>query len=521
MTRTLDRASGPPFNIPTSFELALKFTYADGRSYTDSFKDFGGVAYVLDQPRSDVIVEGNIITSTEAPSSQPLNIIITVRLNLTYFDTTDISNMDIKKSSIEIIKFTGLSEIDSKPFPLPSGWDSTSMKTNLSMIGCPNPGEDYNYQVIKLSVYAIFSNGYQMDVAEFLNFSVVEKLHAVIVEQRYVRGLYLQNPAGFSSATVNCHLDGVVCPQIDIKVFHDPVEINGVIYETTSPVGWDYGFAGINEDRKPNTQLWGSKGTEYSIKCMVVFEDGTEFADARENFLGPGLDHKLPSTFVSATSHIPSVLSINEELIMTGVGNSYSSVPITLFTNCSANRKKEFTFDRFVTNFSPKVGDVDIGNIFGISLPPKSKAETFSVAVRVNGGFNYIIALTVEIRFDDAYLSPEACTQPATWDLTSWNCTLKDPINLVKVSTIGSSSVQTGVQTVAIVEMKVVTDEQVITRIRASILVHVTRQPGANSTTPDHSFGAFLPDSGDTYIELNRSPSEGLVKRPPPSSSLR
>jgi len=566
ITRASNRASKPPFNIPTSFELALEFTYADGRSYIDSFQDFDGVEYVLGQSSDDVELDSNVITSTETNHSSLTTIYITVNLLLGYFEKSiDPPNIEIIQSTTQMISFMGLSDIDSKPFPLPLGWSPTRMKTDLSVIGCLRSdydrkfhSEDNNYQVVRLSVLAVFSNGYQFDVTESVNFSVSNRGHAFIVNQRFVRGLNGQ-PRGGPPLTVYCHLDGALGPTINLWVLYEPVKITDVRYESVSPAGWDHGSPRISGVRKRKTQLWGDKGTEYTVKYMITFEDGTEFADARENFLGPGLSHKSPSTFIAAASQIPSVLSINEDLVMTSVGNAYSTVPITLFANCSAKshnslgvisgHNQSFTSDRFVTNFPPMVGEVDIGNIYGIPFPPKHYGEKVMVEICANAGTSHIIALQADIIWDYAHLEALACEKPPEWNI-EWYCTINDPANRARLATISLDSLQTGrAAVVAYLELGVRTYEHVVTRIQIVVIVHVTRirirtvlmnmtyfiDSTATETrtvlenrtvydTVDHgkiregnyhplygNSSYFQPASGDTYIELNK----GYVRLPP------
>jgi hypothetical protein len=173
------------------------------------------------------------------------------------------------------------------------------------------------------------------------------------------------------------------------------------------------------------------------------------------------------------------------------------------------------------------VGEVDIGNIFGIPFPPKHYGEKVMVEIRANAGTRNIVTLQADIIWDYAHLEALACEKPPEWNI-EWYCTINAPANRARLATISFSSLQTGrAAVVAYLELGVRTYEHVVTRIQVLVRVYLTRFPGTKDIDEGQirkgnggeirdgnwfgNISSFNPASGDTYIELNK----GYVRLPP------
>ena len=117
--------------------------------------------------------------------------------------------------------------------------------------------------------------------------------------------------------------------------------------------------------------------TSSRLSVSVTLSDGTKL---EEVFTPAG---QIYPGLLSVTSNDPTLFTVNSNTgQLTILGSRHTPVSMTITTNQNTNVKSEIL--SFYTNLEPAVGELDLGNPTGRSIPPVAASEVFSVPIRMN-----------------------------------------------------------------------------------------------------------------------------------------
>ena len=151
----------------------------------------------------------------------------------------------------------------------------------------------------------------------------------------------------------------------------------------------------------------GNTGTTSLLNLDITFSDMTEYPSFIPDALG------LFSQLLSLTVDTPSVVSINPlRAQVTLQNNHHSLVTITASTSGSPQLLAHV---RFACNLQPRVGDVDIGLLQGVPIPPVVIGSTFSVPLVINSGPQLLGRAQLTVSYSIQTLSIASVTQNSSW----------------------------------------------------------------------------------------------------------
>lgn len=138
------------------------------------------------------------------------------------------------------------------------------------------------------------------------------------------------------------------------------------------------------------------------VRLKFTLSDGRIYLrsmkDGGNGAIYPGL-----FTFSSETTSAATIVSETGAVML----QSNYHKPVTFIASAPGNDGTTVTDEITVfCNLSPKVGDVDLGSEFGVSLPSKNINDTFTVTLRVNTGTSaFLGAFDLYVTFDPDILT--------------------------------------------------------------------------------------------------------------------
>jgi hypothetical protein len=177
----------------------------------------------------------------------------------------------------------------------------------------------------------------------------------------------------------------------------------------------------------------GVKDSTHQTNWRVDLSDSTFFNDTNIWALTDFLTEDLYLDFTTLDAARATVGT-------TGIGvlldNKPSSMYFTATSKCIDNVQVAPTLfvsgrDTFFPNLQPNVGEIDLGNEFGLQFTPTSLGGSFTVEVRFNAGDFPLQAFHMVSTFDPAHFVATSCTI-GPWG-GSWGCTRNDPASKIEM----------------------------------------------------------------------------------------
>ena len=219
------------------------------------------------------------------------------------------------------------------------------------------------------------------------------------------------------------------------------ITITGTLREVTSrssltltlnPVRVDITSIRINSFPESNT-FRGTVGSTRQVVISATLDDGRQYVNVFQ-------DYNLPN-FVRFTASPASALTIDSTTgIATLQSNSLTPASITV----SAIGPSVSQTLQVACNLDPEFGDVDLGSLTGVVIPPQNVGSMFTVPIRVNSGTLVLDSIELDVTFDPTIIRAISATTGPNWPSTGqFQFTTNDPVELISVggTLVGSSPV--------------------------------------------------------------------------------
>ncbi|MDP6944320.1 MAG: cohesin domain-containing protein, partial [Myxococcota bacterium] len=164
------------------------------------------------------------------------------------------------------------------------------------------------------------------------------------------------------------------------------------------------------------------------IDVTATFEDGTVLGSAQEV---PGLltyESSYPDAMTIDTTGTAALHANHRELVLVTVTATTGGATNTFETAC---------------NLEPAIGDVDLGQAFGIAHPDVLPGEDFVMPVRVNTGNQAIGALDLTFEYDPTVITAVSGEGGGGWPGGQLEITLNDPpgqVHIVAAASAGTTA---------------------------------------------------------------------------------
>jgi hypothetical protein len=529
LARANDGASKAPINVPSSLviKLAVVFQYIEGCC---SFKTI--VCDFDDAPENFEIITGSDLVTLSALGSSSSRRIDPIE------NAIGVGPIEIKVtltgwSAVQVTKTVYMQKLESIEAKSDQNRLYDSSTTVLKSVGCTGVFQ-------RMAIYSIGTLspdmwGYKTehDLDDYVSLESRDtNISTVTSAPHFAMGKSI----GTTSIVASFH--GIISNEIPIEVSEDKVVITKLRHMTMWPEydrdGYSATWSGINyclTRSAPLSRTWYLPVQDRPVcadarrKELVVeatFSDNTKFLDVANNELGINPDELM---FISSSDEEAIAFRYTgaSALLATLMGNSYKPVAIKVEAYCNGSTYGAM-FDGDVTgrieraptavemlhaNLEPENGDVDIGNLFGLALPPKRLDETMSVDIRVNSEEGNLVAVQMNLDFDSTHMRATSCEAGDDWPYEFY-CTLNDPMNKARVSAINLDSIKKGdALHLATVHFKVITSATVVSEMNALIQVMTRRNPtGTEDAGQDTTDEATWAHAGITRISLN----EGVIR---------
>jgi hypothetical protein len=398
--------------VPTSATLTVTAQYEDGRM-------------------QDLTTDNRTIYST------PGNINLTIGgSTVTIATNTNASLMDgVFSITVAFSQFQGLTEsvnysivsvadiaLRAIPFPAYPG-SSLRNVTRLSPVATSNP---LVRQQAVILVTALLSSAETLDVSTETQLQLAHQASgtslqdsATITRGRLNNVLSFDDASPSGNLTISATLRDITSSSsLRLDISSNPVQISSISI-TRFPDG--------------NTLKGVVNVTHRQVIISVTFDDGSQYVNLFQVLTIPGL--------VTFQASPPSAVTVGADSgIATLRGNNPSLATITV-QSLGSSVSQAFMF---ACNLDPGVGDVDLGSLTGLPLPPATTQSQFSVPVRVNSGTAVLDSMEFDITFDPTILRALSATRGPDWPASGqFQFTTNDPINIITIggTLIGSGAV--------------------------------------------------------------------------------
>jgi len=517
LARANDGASKAPINVPSSLviQLAVVFRTIQYQPYP---------RYVLircdfdDAPENFEIITGSDLVTLSALGSSSSRRIDPIE-NAIGAGPIEIKVTLTGWSAVQVTKTVYMQKLESIEAKSDQNRLYDSSTTVLKSVGCT--GVFQRMAIYSIGTLSPDMRGYktEYDLDDYVSLESRDtNISTVTSAPHFVMGKSIGN----TSIVASFH--GIISNEIPIQVSEDKVVITKLRHMTLWPQydrnGYSATWSGINYCLTRSTVCVDARRKELVVEA--TFSDNTKFLDVANNELGINPDELM---FISSSDEeaIGFKYTGASALLATLTGNSYKPVAIKVEAYCAGSTYGAI-LDSYVTgrieraptavemlhaNLEPENGDVDIGNLFGLALPPKRLDETMSVDIRVNSEEGNLVAVQMNLDFDSTHMRATSCEAGDDWPYEFY-CTLNDPMNKARVSAINLDSIKNGdALHLATVHFKVITSATVVSEMNALILVMVRRNPtGTEDAGQDTTDEATWAHAGITRISLN----EGVIR---------
>lgn len=297
---------------------------------------------------------------------------------------------------IEIIQSIGL-RLQAFPYPSYPGSDASPIAA-LSLI------EDTGvYQRASLQVQLLLSNNSTRDVSS----------HASTTFSTQVV-IGTPNPRISSNNVLSVVSNGIM----DIIATFGPDTVRVLFIINNTPVR----VTGISVNPLSSNTLRGITGVSFTQASVdLTFSDGTQFinfptSSAFTSFLIPGL------VSYSSPSGSPAY-SVTQDGRLQPLMNTIT--PVSLQATAGVNPVLGTT--DFVVNLDPDVGDVDLGQETGVSIPRTQPGAELVIPVRVNTGGRNLGSINIMVTYDSSVLAAVAVDLGPDWGSGLNEASLNDP----------------------------------------------------------------------------------------------
>ena len=297
---------------------------------------------------------------------------------------------------IEVIQSSGL-RLQVFPYPSYPGSDASPI-TALSLI------EDTGvYQRASLQVQLLLSNNSTRDVSS----------HASTTFSTQVV-IGTPNPQISSNNVLSVVSNGIM----DIVVTFGPDTVRVLFIINTTPVR----VTGLSVNPLSSNTLRGITGMSFTQASVdLTFSDGTQFIDfptssAFTSFPIPGLvSYSSPSGSPAySVTQDGRLQPLMNTITPVSVQATAGVIPISGTTD-------------FVVNLDPNVGDVDLGQQTGVSIPQTQLGAELVIPVRVNTGGRNLGSINIMITYDISVLAAVSVDLGPDWGSGLNEASLNDP----------------------------------------------------------------------------------------------
>ncbi|KAK3278768.1 hypothetical protein CYMTET_13314 [Cymbomonas tetramitiformis] len=396
VTHPGDSATSSPISMPTRSDLTVTMTYEDGT--TKDFTSDARTQYTIISGSSLAAMENSTVAaSTEATGSGEVQVQVSFP---SYASASSIT----AEVTLEVVIFDSLG-VTAKPYPSYSGSANTD---TLKQVQCTG-----KYQRARATVTASLSDASAYDVTS-QSTSLTSSNTAVLT----ISGTTLESLAvGAASVEAVWSSQGAL---LNMSVTDTPAAVSSIVHTTS----WSSGesFVGSIED----TQF---------LSVRVYFDDGTQFSDAVS-----GVSWISASEYLQFTSAADDRISVSSDAVVTLLDNYHTSVRLEASSTCGDGIVTDLVSgtDEVYPNLSPALGDVDLGNQYGVQFTPLATGEDLTISVRVNAQSANLLAFQVVVEFDTTHLAAQECVVGSDWSGYSFICTINDPPNEALV--VGSTA---------------------------------------------------------------------------------
>lgn len=359
--------------IPTQLALQVELEYPSGQRL-DVTSDTR-VTYSISSNSITIDRSGVITTSSQAGAG-------TVQL------TVQFSGSEVDLAAVVLIKVVQATALHLLGFPYPFYPGSeTSPTTTLNPI--ENTGV---FQRVSLQVQLMFSDNTTRDVTSHASTRIVSTTFTGT-----------PNPQISSNYVLSVFGGGVM----DIMATFGPESVSVLFQASGVPVQ----VSAISLNPIPSNTLKGVRSVSTTqLSANVTFSDGTQFIDfpvypAFTSFPVPGLvNYSSPSA--------SSAFSVSQGGVLQPLMNTIDSMTV----QATAGTRRLSAMTSFVVNLDPDVGDVDLGQETGVSVPQTQAGVELLVPVRVNTGGRNLGSIEISVFYDNSVLFPVAVDLGPDWN---------------------------------------------------------------------------------------------------------
>lgn len=357
--------------IPTSLSFTVTLVFPDGltREATDDEQMTYTILSGADLIALAVTTSSVLITSSDPSRSAFGQVLVQVD----YGDYPISTNV-----SFSVVTYLGV-RLQATPFP---SYEGSSLVNKSTLFQIESTGQ---FQQASLELEALLSDGSSVSVTQsslafYQSASPEVAIAGNIVTATEPATYQIQGQLGPSTTST------------ELLVTSTPVTISTLQELSLQEVG---------------DTFTGTSGTTALLNLDVTFSDMTEYPSFIPD--APGLFSQL----LSLTVDTPSVVSINPlRAQVTLQNNHHSLVTITTSTSGSPHLLAQVSF---ACNLQPRVGDVDIGLLQGVPVPPVVVGSTFSVPIVINSGSQFLGRAQLTVSYSVQTLSIVSVSQNSSW----------------------------------------------------------------------------------------------------------
>eukprot|EP00854_Cymbomonas_tetramitiformis_P001312 gene1312-1901_t len=157
----------------------------------------------------------------------------------------------------------------------------------------------------------------------------------------------------------------------------------------------------------------GEWGASKRLAVRVVFDDGTELPDA----VG-GAEWISTPQLLRFESGVEAAVAVDVHGVATLLGNHHRAVELTVTAACPEAEGLQMpqSVEQVYANLEPSIGDVDLGQRWGLQFPAAAHGEVVAVEVRVNTGIGELLAVALDVGTNSTSLSVQSCAVGRDWD---------------------------------------------------------------------------------------------------------
>ena len=383
--------------VPTSTSIQVVAVYSDGRRQdltTDSRTSYTA-------PDGITVSIGTVVTLATDTSAQIEEHIL--QISFSQFPGLE------RNVTVTVVEMNDIS-LSAVPYPAYPG-STSNVNPNLRPIAETGLRE----QALLLSE-AVLSNGDRRDISQFSELTFRFTTSPFVIPSSISQNILTVSDAfAFGSITITASFREVTSQSsLTLGLSSAPVHIVSIIVQP---------FPEGNTFR-------GTVGSTRQVVITATMDDGRQYT-----FPSSGLQN-----FVRFAASPSSSLTIDSTSgVATLRGNSLSQASITVIDVASSNTLATL---QVACNLDPELGDIDLGSLTGLAIPPQSVGSTFTVPVRVNSTTLILDSIDLDITFDPTIIRAVSASRGPEWPFTgSFAFTNNDPVELISVggTLVGSS----------------------------------------------------------------------------------